>query len=380
MLFYVGACIGCFAALIGLTWVIGVVAGYEDYRQYLDMTVGRLDSVTEPFASRRLGPALAALLARASGLAPAAALALTVIAGWLAAAVAAGLILWRVGASRRWTWVLATVPFPGISAAFHLVPDSLTVALVLLFVLAVTLRSGGAALAASAAAMLARGTSALSILLWAPAWLWRRSAGVKILVGAAVGLILGALLKRWLWPSSAQNVHHMNGAVYLVAKTGMNAVRAFLGVQLYADTTDWCPRPAHVLYLHGMPGLGRIDAVGVCAFKPLAIVSSFTSYACILGVTPYVAVRHLIAACRTTGVAAALREQAPVVAFLFLFLLAPTLGSTAPRLFIEAYPLIFVVAPLCVGRSDLSGRAFAGALALNALGFALLSILIRTRF
>lgn len=362
-------------AALAVGWVFAFHQGYQDYIDYLAMARDQ-GHVPEPFASRIAAPFIAGLVADVTGVTARNALAGVSLITWALCALPAASLLRRAGVSLPWALVFATIPFPALAVGYYLVPDGMAALLVLISFWAISTNAPVLSGASAALAILSRNSISVAIALWSAYCALSRSTRVAALA-ALGGTVVGIILLRTVFSPEAANVHEMNGALYLLLKPGVNAVKNLLGLELYLNTVDWCAPPRAVFDISFIPGLGDISQIGYCSINPMRPLYSLLSYLMIFGVAPILAVLAMIRAGRAVeprsiiGIVQALAVFAP---FIILFLLSPTLGITIKRLFVTAYPLLFPIAGLIT--SAVPGQARLMPLWLigyNIVGFALLA-------
>lgn len=366
---YVGLFCLVFWTVVGLAVVLAPVLGYSDYVHYLKIVNGDIADVRQPFVSRVFGPEIARLLMRGTGWSPSTALTTVCLAGWAVAPLAGGLLLYLRKTPLTWALVVASVPFAALAARFFQVPDGWAVSFVLTLFIGLELASAPLAGAGAVALAFARSSSLMSVLLQLAAGYrkgrWRIAA--VVLAAFAIGLVARAPLIH----GNPGNQHRMPGLVYLLAKAPVNGLSNLFGVHIYTNTYPYCPKPATVLELGRVPGLGDIHTVGLCSGAWRPILTSVLCYAAIFGVFPALALRRLLSPGPLAEKAAdpSWRELA---AFLAMHLLSPAFGLTITRLFVEAYPLLFIAAgPAVRGMTLTRGRAVV-LMGLNIAAFVIL--------
>src|ERR1700730_5881752 len=133
-----------------------------DYDQYLayshwaGSTVavgGKPVTIVEPFASRALAPFLTYWISGLSGWPIEWVLKVLNLTVWLSVGPIIGRYLWTKGISFPRAAVVATTPYPALAANHYLIPDSLSVALLLLVILGLETGKAVVPMIASAALM-----------------------------------------------------------------------------------------------------------------------------------------------------------------------------------------------------------------------------------
>lgn len=305
---------------------------YADYHFYAAMAAGHFSGVTEPFAGRVLGPALASALAHLTGLPAERTLMFVCGLSWALVGIPAAFLFHRNRVPLNWALAISCVPFPLVGAGYFMVPDGLAVLLTLAFLAFWDARQNGAAAVTSGFSFLARSTTVVAGLLWALSS--RRYRDCLILL---IGLIAGVVVKSVLFGHGAGNVHALNPAVYYVAKVPVNLLGNIFGFHPYADTVRWCSKPIFVMALPTWTLLGHVREIGLCAFDFHPLLSTLLCYLFIFGLFPAFILRlWLMAGAGELGWKCAL--------FLLLFLLAPGFGNTISRLFVEAFPFFLALA------------------------------------
>ena len=336
-----------FYLFVALFSSFSLVEGYFDYDEYLNMTLGNFENVTEPFASRIFGPLLAHWLMRFAHISPTSALSVVCGVGWALVPIAAGYLLFLCSVPVRWSLIIATVPFPAVDARYYLVPDAWAALSVILFMIAVKIDKHACAFVASCAAMFVRSSSAAAIIIWsAAASPDSRFRWVRISI---CGVGFGLVLKYFAFQTHSSNVHHMNQALYYLAKVPVNLLHNLVGIQFYSDSINWCSPPIFAFDVSKIPGMGRIHMLGVCTPDFGNLARALVCYFFIFGALP---IWLLISeAPRDRWTRARLKGDLTPLVFLVFFALAPGFGRTVVRLFIEAYPLLL----LAVVRASNSG-------------------------
>jgi hypothetical protein len=155
---------------------------------------------------------------------------------WLSIGPIVGRYLWSKGVAFSRAAVVATVPYPALAATHYLIPDSLSVALLLLLILGLEMGQTVVPVIAGVLQMLARNTSLLTIFLWLA--VRRRTTGwVRIgavLAAAVAGLLLLALIR----PVHADNEHQLNPLAYLLLKTPVNYFRNLFSMEFVFNNKD----------------------------------------------------------------------------------------------------------------------------------------------
>lgn len=372
--------VACYALFYGAAllvgWVFAFHTGYDDYKDYLALTSGDSANVPEPFASRVFAPFMAARLADWTGMGARDALAVVSFAATALCALPAAGLLRLARIPLPWALVIATAPYPALAVGYYLVPDGMAALFVLTCFYGIAAKTPWLSGAGAALAMLTRNTSLLAIGLWSAF-----SASVRATrwaaIAALVGVAIGMVLLKTLFPPQASNVHEMSGALYFLLKPAVNAVKNLLGVELYLNTVDWCAPPVAVFDISFIPGLGNITEIGYCRINAMRPLYSVLSYLMIFGIAPLLIARAMMRTLRDSekltllGNAASLAAFAP---FTILFLLSPTFGITIKRLFVESYPLLFPIAalfiPTCTSQDRLKPLWWIG---YNIVGFILLA-------
>ena len=347
-----------------------MVTQYPDYNEYIDIVAGRMASVHQPFAGRILAPEIARLVVVATGWAPAPVLGAISAVGWALVPVLGAAYLWLRKLPLGWAIVIATVPFPALSARFILVPDAWAICLVLSIFIALEMRKGAVAGALAFVLAFVRTSSILAVTLQFAADF--RKTGLRMAAIIAAMFVVGVLIKMPLIHGNAGNQHQMSSVIYMIAKTPVNGMANIFGVHLYTNTYPYCIRPVWSTDIGQIRGLGNIHTVGVCPIEYQPVIVSLLCYASIFGLLPSIAAVRLFRMgfprSMLTDIAA--RELA---VFLAAVLLSPAFGLTITRLFVESYPLLFVAAGPIASGTVLTPRQLLAMVAFNLGALVLLA-------
>jgi hypothetical protein len=347
-----------------------------DYDQYLayshwaGSTVavgGKPITIVEPFASRALAPFLTYWISGLSGWPNEWVLKVLNLTVWLSVGPIIGRYLWTKGISFPRAAAVATTPYPALAATHYLIPDSLSVALLLLVILGLETGKAVVPMIASAALMLARNTSLLTIILWLLAG--RQKIGLAricaVLGAAAVGLICLALIR----PFPADNVHHMNTVSYLLLKLPVNYLRNLFSMEFFVNTKDWCQDPFITVDVSRLHFIGSVREVGLCTPVISRTIYTAVTLLFVLGVFPFLVLadvrRRFL---QGTRVGTEFLLHTPEWCFLFLFFLIPGLGATVPRLALDAYVLLVPIVPILWSGRSVNNQMIALYLLYNVMG------------
>ncbi len=357
--------------LTAATAIIAPATYYTDYVEYLQIAQGRMVDVHQPFAGRILAPEAARLLSFVAGLSAPLALALVSGAGWALAPILTATLLWLRKVPIGWALVVASLPYPALAARFYLVPDAWALCLVLSVFIAIERRGSAAAGLSAFALALARTSSILAIVLRLALDLgkWRVRLAVAIAAGFALGLVVKAPLIR----GNQGNTHQMSGVLYILAKTPVNFMANLMGAHLYTNSFSYCPSPLFAYETGPLPGLGKIQTLGLCPFNAAPVVISLLCYGLIFGAIPLIALRRMARAGFTPRDRFDL-DWRQTASFLAIFALSPAFGLTITRLFIEAYPLMLLAMRPLAGAVDLRPRQAIALSAYNLAGLILLAV------
>ena len=337
-LVYVLACAAATVGVFCLGYASGPLVDYFDVSMYEAMAAGERAGLTEPFASRVLGPALARAIIELTGVQARTGLAIVGGASCALLAVLVPTFFFRQRVPLSAALGALLLPYTVVVVKYVHVPDALTVIIVFAFLwtLMATKRTPGpASLVFGILSILARKTLLVPYALLA---LYLASAkeakklGILCAAGVAGIAILGVI------PTEASNIHEMNGISYYVLKLGANGIRNLLGVDLYTNTFQWCEDPVALFDVSFMPLIGAIREIGFCMPKGPLIVHTLVMYITVFGAWPALAVLYL----RSKGEP---EDPGRVTAGLFIlfFFAAPLFGRTPERLFIYAYPFFLLV-------------------------------------
>lgn len=353
-------CVGLAVALLPVTRY------YPDYSEYTNMVLGHLSEVNQPFIDRVLAPEIARSVVMTTGLEPTTALEIVCQAGWALVPVLGGMLLRLRKVSFAWAVVIATLPYPALAARFYLVPDAWAVSFVLVIFIALEYRSEAVAGAFATGLAFARSSSIFAVTLQLLAG-WRRN-GWRATTIIVTAFAFGLWLKAPLMQGSQDNHHHLPGVVYLIGKIASNGLSNILGAELFTNTFRDCPKPLVTIPIGRVPGMGAIREIGLCAIHYRPVGNTLLCYLFIFGALP------LAAAARLRGAGFRRADRADtgwreMAVFLFAFLLCPLFGATITRLFVEAFPLLFIAAgPVTQGKAPSPIRA-AALIGYNLIGF-----------
>lgn len=307
----------------------------DDYGWYQRLAAGRGEEVVRPFATRVLHP-LAVRGVRAAG-------SLDLDAAFRLVGIASVLVLcWAVGRRLRGPLWLAPLLLwsPLLLQLFrdHYLPDLWHAALLALLVLAWPARPA-ASLLLLAALMLTRE----STLLLAPFLAVQAAADGRrrLAAGVAAATAAGLAAVWWLLPAGQANVHAIGQGLYLALKVPFNLARNLFGLELWANTLDYCqPRAVWPLpeWLRG----GAVHTVGFCGFNALRPLALLVSWLTAFGLLPGLAWQ----AWRTRPRGRAGSLGAWLMYGWAAFLIAPALGAATGRLVEYGWPAFWIAAPL----------------------------------
>lgn len=347
---YLSAGAAVLLGLFGLGYASGPHIDYFDVSMYEAMALGLRGGVTEPYASRVLGPALARAIMELTGVEARSALAIVGAAslGFLAFLSPAYLFRQKVHLGGAMTVLM--VPYAVVLVRYIHVPDALTVTVVFGFLWALV---GGRNVQASpgvalgALSVLARKTVLVPYALLSLYLMVARDSKriFTLLAAGTVGIGILALI-----PSGAVNIHEMNSVSYYLLKPVANGISNILGVDLYTNTVQWCGDPVAVFDVSFVSFIGAITEVGYCRPSGSVIGHTLITYLTIFGAWPVLAALYLRSKDSSERVWKSLAGI-----FVLFFVAAPLLGRTVERLFIYAFPFLLLVAPRLVAFARRSG-------------------------
>lgn len=350
---------------------------YLAYSQWLGETVavdGKPVTIVEPFASRVLAPFLTHWIIGLSGWPDEMVLKVLNLTVWSAVGPIIGSHLWRKGLPFPLAAVVATIPYPALAATHTLIPDSFSVALLLLVILGLETGKFMVPVIASAIQMLARNTSLLTIVLWLLAR--RQKIGLAricaVLGAAVVGLICLAMIR----PFPGSNVHNLNPMTYLLLKLPVMYTRNFLPLNVFTNTKNYCTNPFFTIDVPLLHVLGSVREVGLCWWGTENMIRTVATLLFVVGAFPFLILmdmrRRFLQGAR---IGTDLRLHTPEWCFLFLFFLIPGMGTSVPRLALDAYVILIPVVPMLWSGRPVSNRMIAVLLLYNMAGAVLLGVL-----
>ena len=358
----------CLAILFGLPGA----AYAPDAGQYRLLALGQRDAVAAPFSARILGPAVAGLLGRVTGLG--------VDTGFMLLGIACLVALLALIAGLLWSWRAPVAIFAGVFLMpfwvdiFHdyYLPDLLHATILAAILLCLLFGHTGLALFLLLPAYLARESTLLLALCFVFAC-WRRislrSAGVGLLAMAAA-----VLVSRHYGQSGPPSVHGLGGGAYILGKVFWSLFKNFAGLPLWSNTLPEC----NPIWVTALPRpLGAIRSVGICPPSLWGPGRLFLAWFGIFGIGPALAavlwpkIRLIVSGQErdlelTPGMVIVFRLC--IVYGGISILITPLLGASADRLVEYGWPFYFVVLPWFISASyELHGFRWAWILLLHLL-------------
>jgi hypothetical protein len=372
------------AVLIGVGWTLvqvrlPTVFHSPDSSHYLKIAAGHTELVEQPFASRQLGPRVAARLGKLLGDIHRGFL----LQGFLSLAFAMGVTCWlalKTAAPRWMLLALLLVPSWAVLVQYLVLPDLWYAALLAGLLVLLEREWYVAAAVWMLPLMLSRESTSLTLVCFLVA-AWPAMKGCRWLVAAVavVAAVVGSVVVAKLAVGSRPNVEHLPQTVYMFAKLPWNFLRNVVGVMPWSDANpELCQVPTWSFPIH----FGPVHALGVCGFsfmqQLLALEGTLTNFGLLPLLTVVVWWR--------TGVPRSRRGQgrSALLRFALLyggvsFVLAPLLGAGFVHLMQYAWPLFLVALPglfdeLAWSSDGLSLRALTPARTWASVGFFALSL------
>ncbi len=329
-----------------------------DSTHYIDIALGHLADVHQPFSSRALIPLVAGGLSTTTGLSLERSF---VTIGLLAlATLVAALAVTHARSEVRPAAVLILVTplLVDLTQQFYL-PDLGHAALVALYLLTLYTGRQRLALLALFVALLARESTLLLSLCVIGSALARRQRGLALQTAAVT--IAGWSLSMVIAGQGQPNIHGANGLIYLVGKVPFNALRNLLGVFLWTDTlaaNDPAVFSHAPLFAFAVPSwapLGAIHRVGLYALVPEYPLTTLQTLATHFGVLPFVVLADTWARWRRRGRSLwadlPLAVQVALAYGLIAYVAGTSLGASVHRLIGYGWPAFWLAAPLLFLRS-----------------------------
>jgi hypothetical protein len=337
-----------FAVLLGVGWTLvqvqlPTVFHSPDSSHYLKIAAGHTEMVEQPFASRQLGPRVAAGLGWLLGgdlhrgfL----------VQGFFSLLVAMGVTCWLALKTSAPRWLLLAmmlVPSWAVLLQYLVLPDLWYAALLAVLLVLLQKEMLLAAAVWMLPLMLSRESTSLTLVCFVVA-AWPRLRVLHrhwLVVGTAVvAAVVGSLLVgRWA-AGSRPNVEHLPQAVYMLAKLPWNFLRNVVGILPWSDAnTELCQVPVWSVPFR----FGPVHALGVCGFSVrqqlLAVEGTLTNFGLLPLLVAVLWWRHR----RVQGRSVLMR-----FALLYggvSFVLASVLGAGFVHLMQYAWPLFLVALP-----------------------------------
>ncbi len=331
-------------ATLAVTWS-GIPYHGSDSEQYIELAEGHPENTIKPFSGRILYPTLVRGFKT---------IGLSTDGGFLVAALLA-LIMLPFALSLRvtkevqhWFMLLPVLLSPFLMQMFRecYLPDLFHAALLGLF-FAVFERARLASLLVFLMLILTRESTILlgaSIIFLA---LYRsdRRLALKICLTTIVGLAA----VRYAGSFGRPNIHEMNDLIYMVLKVPFNLILNVTGIQLWANTLDYCT-PQITFSVAGWLPLGSIKTMGVCELNLMRPLSTAALMLTTFGVAPTLLLFHL-----TKNPRQFFKEKPFWLAVALLygissFFLGVALGSSVYRLIGYGWPAFWLTMPMILAR------------------------------
>lgn len=363
-------------AVVAVAGLSAPVVVDVDSVHYIDIALGHLADVHQPFSSRALIPLVAGELSNATGLSLDRAfmtLGLLALATLLAALASAQA---RAQARPIAVFVVVTPLLVDLTQQIYL-PDLGHAALVALCLLALyTGRYRLAMLALFVAVLVRESTLLLSVCVVGIA-LARRQRALALQVGIVT--VAGWLLSTFIAGQGQPNIHAANSLVYLAGKVPFNALRNLLGVFMWTDTLAandpvvYARAPLFAFDVPSWAPLGAIHRVGLYALVPEYPLTTLQTLLTHFGILPFLVLADAWARWRSRGRSLwadlPLAVQVALVYGLIAFVAGTSLGASVHRLIGYGWPAFWLAAPLVFLRRSAQGAPGLGRLA--ALHFAI---------
>ncbi|MES1956062.1 hypothetical protein SAHY_15832 [Salinisphaera hydrothermalis EPR70] len=346
--------LGCMALVVVACATFGLHSGYFDVSEYAKLVRFDFSDVTQPYASRVLGPFIAHYFVTVFGLSP-----LTAIAAVSLASLVMLTLVWthyslRSDVSLPIAALAFVVPYLASVVKFIYVPDALALLTCFLTLYACKCGYLSGGIIAGSLSLLARKSLVVPYVLLATLRLVRKRPRQTLLLGGAI--VLGLLSLHFAVPPNMGNVHHMSVMSYYLLKLPANFITNLLGINLYTNTYQWCHDPVRIFDVSGFPGLGHINKIGYCALDVGRITTTYAVYILIFGAWPILAFDFLRHRWRDG-------DADYILLFIVFFTIAPCLGRSVSRLFLyaECFYLISIPALVTYGQTKKYWGWFIGA-------------------
>jgi hypothetical protein len=395
------------AVLLGVGWTLvqvrlPTVFHSPDSSHYLKLAAGHTELVEQPFASRQLGPRVAAGLAKVLGGDIHGGF---LLQGFASLAFAMGATCWlalRTAAPRWMLLAMMLVPSWAVLVQYLVLPDLWYAALLAALLVMLEREWYVAAAVWMLPLMLSRESTSLTLVCFlAAAWPAMKARRRRWLVAAiaVVAAVLGSFLVAKLAAGSRPNVEHLPQAVYMFAKLPWNFLRNVVGLMPWSDANpELCRVPVWSFPVH----LGPVHALGVCGFsfmqQLLALEGTLTNFGLLplltavvwwrvhkrnTGVSPLRQTMKPFGSGRDDKPLLGKEKEAPakgrsaLLRFALLyggvsFVLAPLLGAGFVHLMQYAWPLFLVALPGLF--DEMPARAMTAGRGWASVGFFALSL------
>ncbi len=335
------------AVVMGVGWTLvqvqlPTVFHSPDSSHYLKIAAGHTELVEQPFASRQLGPLVAAAMGRLFGgdLHKG-----FLVQAFLSLAFAMGVTCWLAARSAAPRWMLLAlvlVPSWGVLVQYLVLPDLWYAAMLAALLVMLEEQWYWAAALWMLPMMLSRESTSLTMVCFlVAAWPRLRAQRRWLVAGVAVVAAgLGSVMVAKLAAASQPNAEHLPQAVYMLAKLPWNFLRNVLGIVPWSDANmDLCKVPVWSVPFR----FGPVHALGVCGFSFSQQLQAAEGILMNFGLLPLLVAVAWWQQRRRDGRSVLLR-------FTLLygglsFVLAPLLGAGFVHLMQYAWPLFLVALP-----------------------------------
>jgi hypothetical protein len=328
-----------------------------------------MQDVTQPFASRQLGPAVVRLLAALLHWPIKRTFVLQGILSLLFTLTTIYALVLKSSAPRWIIAAIAFVPFwPQLFVGLAL-PDLWYAAVLCIFLLLLARNELLAAACMMFPLMVSRESTSLTLVCFLiAAWKPLRWPGRLLAFAAAAA---GSLVVGHITAHNPGNVEHLPQSIYMLGKVPWNFGRNILGLELTSNVFQRCIPPAWQMNFH----FGPIRTIGVCGFLPQQPIDGFAAATTTFGLLPLLAAFLWWRSRKSRSAAAPVPPRAVMLRFCLIYgttslLISPLLGAWPTRLFGYGWPLCLIAAPLLFGEvSSLYAAALTGKRAWAGLAF-----------
>jgi hypothetical protein len=332
------------AATLAVTWSSIPYHG-SDSEQYIELAEGRPENTIKPFSGRILYPTLVRTL-KATGLSTDGCF---VVAALLALIILPLTISLRVmKGAQHWFMLVPVLLTPFLMQMFKecYLPDLFHAALLGLFFL-VFERAWLAGLLLFLMLFLTRESTILlgaSIIVLA---LYRSNGRLALKICLAT--VAGLAAVKYAGSFGRPNIHEMNDLVYMALKVPFNLIVNVTGIQLWANTIDYCT-PQITFSVAGWLPLGSIKTIGVCEFNPMRPLTTVALMLTTFGVAPTLLSYHLTKSPRQFLKVKPFWLVVAVLYGILSFFLGVAIGSSVYRLIGSGWPAFWLTMPMILAR------------------------------